>query len=286
MASGMHFWRAGLRMHPPVDIIGGKRPQRERRPEQVWKPPPEEKKVVPAKSDRTGKGGGASGFGGGANGANGGSSGGDGDDGNSGPFRSVTDYEREMQRSMYENAVVKVAAPRGLPKRRWDRKTWRPIGVAASTPHDQLLPATPRHGASPRSKEHALIAARRRRRAGHDEPDNPREASHAELDSARLAFDTPSRRLACRTDDGLTFQIEKLLWEAHMHPTPLLGLGLDGSATSSPKSAAAKTPSPVARRGTPGTSTPGSMSGSRHFVSDWKSIGKAASCVASKHLTR
>ena len=197
---GAHMWRAGLRMHPPVDIIGGRanmkprekafRPntepkKREAEREADHSPPPPPPPPPPAWQDGM-----------------------DNADGNG----SLGAWGNGRTRPGFGQLHDKDQLKRIDRRRHWDKKTWRPLSLGPP-PADHFIPATPR----PR-EDHGLYNMKRLRKAGTEEVvERTRERNK------NLIFDTPSRRLACRTDDTLTVQIERLLLEAYRNPDAIEG---------------------------------------------------------------
>ena len=197
---GAHMWRAGLRMHPPVDIIGGRanmkprekafRPntepkKREAEREADHSPPPPPPPPPPAWQDGM-----------------------DDADGNG----STGAWGNGRTRPGFGQLHDKDQLKRIDRRRHWDKKTWRPLSLGPP-PADHFIPATPR----PR-EDHGLYNMKRLRKAGTEEVvERTRERNK------NLIFDTPSRRLACRTDDTLTVQIERLLLEAYRNPDAIEG---------------------------------------------------------------
>ena len=205
-------------MHPPIDIIGGqvKRPARAK----AFRPSSDESRqkndaddaatraaadaAAKARADAAARARAEAEAGGGGGG---GVAGHDGWNAASLMMMTPRTRARLLAAGSQQQAGAETGKIRDR-RRHWDMKTWRPIGLGPP-PSDSYVLATPR-----KKEDHGRI--RRIRKTGTDDV-----FGRTKERDARLVLDTPSRRLACRTDEKLTEQIERLLIEAYLPPNAI-----------------------------------------------------------------
>ena len=185
--TGSHRWRADLRFHEPITS------STQQKSPKAWRPPsePRAEKAEPRIEDNSRE-----------------------DNSRPPPMPDARPFEPTMPMPQIDFETKKPAKAK-VHKRRWDKKTWKPIDVNNNIDKvaDTLgvVEETPRVDADP------LAASRRRRVAGSEKELNDASV----LAHTHLLVDIPSRRMACRGPEYLTLAILDLIRQAESQP-PLL----------------------------------------------------------------